>query len=182
MTEAKSPVGARSSEDGGGLHLGTARGKWVLTATVLGSAMAQLDATVVGIAQPAIGKEFHAQIAGLQWVSAGYLLTVAGLILLAGALCDRFGRRKIFVIGVAWFAVASLICAIAPNIGLLIAARMLQGVGGALLTPEASPSSRPRSPRWSAGESSAHGPGSGVSPRHWDRSSAGSSSRPSRGD
>jgi EmrB/QacA subfamily drug resistance transporter len=135
MTEAKSPVGARSSEDGGGLHLGTARGKWVLTATVLGSAMAQLDATVVGIAQPAIGKEFHAQIAGLQWVSAGYLLTVAGLILLAGALCDRFGRRKIFVIGVAWFAVASLICAIAPNIGLLIAARMLQGVGGALLTP-----------------------------------------------
>jgi EmrB/QacA subfamily drug resistance transporter len=135
MTEAKSSVGARSSEDGGGLHLGTARGKWVLTATVLGSAMAQLDATVVGIAQPAIGKEFHAQIAGLQWVSAGYLLTVAGLILLAGALCDRFGRRKIFVIGVAWFAVASLICAIAPNIGLLIAARMLQGVGGALLTP-----------------------------------------------
>ena len=135
MTEAKSSVGARSSEDGGGLHLATARGKWVLTATVLGSAMAQLDATVVGIAQPAIGKEFHAQIAGLQWVSAGYLLTVAGLILLAGALCDRFGRRKIFVIGVAWFAVASLICAIAPNIGLLIAARMLQGVGGALLTP-----------------------------------------------
>jgi MFS family permease len=107
----------------------------VLTATVLGSAMAQLDATVVGIAQPAIGKDFHATIAGLQWVSAGYLLTVAGLILLAGALCDRFGRRLIFVIGVAWFAVASLICAIAPNIGLLIAARMLQGVGGALLTP-----------------------------------------------
>jgi EmrB/QacA subfamily drug resistance transporter len=107
----------------------------VLTATVLGSAMAQLDATVVGIAQPAIGKEFHAQIDGLQWVSAGYLLTVAGLILLAGALCDRFGRRKIFVIGVTWFAVASLICAAAPNIGLLIAARGLQGVGGALLTP-----------------------------------------------
>ena len=68
-------------------------------------------------------------------MSAGYLLTVAGLILLAGALCDRYGRRMIFVIGVAWFAVASLICAIAPNIGLLIAARMLQGVGGALLTP-----------------------------------------------
>ncbi len=135
MTEAKSSVGASGSEDAGGLHLATTRGKWVLTATVLGSAMAQLDATVVGIAQPAIGKEFHAQIAGLQWVSAGYLLTVAGLILLAGALCDRFGRRKIFVIGVAWFAVASLICAIAPSIGLLIAARMLQGVGGALLTP-----------------------------------------------
>lgn len=135
MTEAGSSAGAVTPPDAGGLHLATARGKWVLTATVLGSAMAQLDATVVGIAQPAIGKEFHAQIAGLQWVSAGYLLTVAGLILLAGALCDRFGRRKIFVIGVAWFAVASLICATAPNIGLLIAARMLQGVGGALLTP-----------------------------------------------
>jgi EmrB/QacA subfamily drug resistance transporter len=135
VTEAGSSAGATTPTDADGLHLSTARGRWVLTATVLGSAMAQLDATVVGIAQPAIGKEFHAQIDGLQWVSAGYLLTVAGLILLSGALSDRFGRRKVFVIGVAWFAVASLICAIAPNIGLLIAARGLQGVGGALLTP-----------------------------------------------
>jgi len=135
VTEAGPSAVASIPEDAGGLHLASARGKWVLTATVLGSAMAQLDATVVGIAQPAIGKEFHAQIDGLQWVSAGYLLTVAGLILLSGALCDRYGRRKIFVIGVAWFAVASLICATAPNIGLLIAARGLQGVGGALLTP-----------------------------------------------
>ena len=135
MTESGSSPGARSTDESAALHLSTARGRWVLTATVLGSAMAQLDATVVGIAQPAIGKEFHAQISGLQWVSAGYLLTVAGLILLSGALCDRFGRRKIFVVGVAWFAVASLICATAPNIGLLIAARGLQGVGGALLTP-----------------------------------------------
>lgn len=135
MTDAGSSVGTGTPDDSGGLRLGTARGRWVLTATVLGSAMAQLDATVVGIAQPAIGRDFHATIAGLQWVSAGYLLTVAGLILLAGALCDRFGRRRVFVIGVTWFAVASLICALAPNIGLLIAARMLQGVGGALLTP-----------------------------------------------
>ena len=127
-------MAARIPEDAGSLHLAL-RAEWVLTATVLGSAMAQLDATVVGIAQPAIGKEFHAQIAGLQWVSAGYLLTVAGLILLAGALCDRYGRRKIFVIGVTWFAVASLICATAPNIGLLIAARCPAGLGGALLTP-----------------------------------------------
>ena len=135
VTEAGSPDGPAVPPESTDLHLASARGKWVLTATVLGSAMAQLDATVVGIAQPAIGKDFHAQIAGLQWVSAGYLLTVAGLILLAGALCDRYGRRKIFVIGVAWFAIASLFCAIAPNIGLLIAARALQGVGGALLTP-----------------------------------------------
>ena len=155
------------------LHLGTARGRWVLTATVLGSAMAQLDATVVGIAQPAIGKDFHATIAGLQWVSAGYLLTVAGLILLAGALCDRYGRRRIFVIGVAWFAVASLICAVAPNIGLLIAARMLQGVRRrAAHAREASPFSRRRSPRKSAVASSAHGPDSAASPLRWDHSSA----------
>ncbi len=97
--------------------------------------MAMLDATVVGIAQPTIGREFHAPIAGLQWVSVGYLLSLAGLILLAGGLCDRFGRRRVFLIGVAWFAIASLICATAPSIGLLIAARALQGVGGALLTP-----------------------------------------------
>ena len=107
----------------------------MLTATVLGSSMAMLDGNVVGIAQPSIGKDLHAQIEGLQWVSVGYLLTLAGLLLLTGALSDRFGRRRLFVIGVAWFAVASLICATAPNIELLIAARGLQGVGGALLTP-----------------------------------------------
>jgi EmrB/QacA subfamily drug resistance transporter len=118
-----------------GLHLSTGRGKWVLTATVLGSSMAMLDGSVVGIAQPAIGKEFHAQIAGLQWVSVGYLLSLAGLLLLSGGLADRFGRRRVFLIGVAWFALASLICATAPTIGWLIAARALQGVGGALLTP-----------------------------------------------
>jgi EmrB/QacA subfamily drug resistance transporter len=118
-----------------GLHLSTGRGKWVLTATVLGSSMAMLYGSVVGIAQPAIGKEFHAQIAGLQWVSVGYLLSLAGLLLLSGGLADRFGRRRLFLVGVAWFAVASLICATAPTIGWLIAARALQGVGGALLTP-----------------------------------------------
>jgi EmrB/QacA subfamily drug resistance transporter len=118
-----------------GLRLSTGRGRWVLTATVLGSSIAALDATVVGIAQPAIGKEFHAPIAGLEWISVGYLLSLAGLLLLTGALSDRFGRRRVFLFGVAWFAVASLICAIAPSINLLIAARVLQGVGGALLTP-----------------------------------------------
>jgi MFS family permease len=118
-----------------GLHLSSARGRWVLTATILGSSMAMLDGTVVGIAQPAIGKEFHAPIAGLQWISVGYLLSLAGLLLLTGALSDRFGRRRVFIVGVAWFAIASLICAIAPSINLLIAARVLQGIGGALLTP-----------------------------------------------
>ena len=110
MTEAGSvePTGATRSA---GLHLSTARGRWVLTATVLGSSMAQLDATVVGIAQPTIGREFHSTIAGLEWISVGYLLSLAGLLLLSGALSDRFGRRRLFVIGVTWFAVASLICA-----------------------------------------------------------------------
>ena len=117
------------------LHLSTARGRWVVAATVLGSGMAALDATVVGIALPAIGRDFHAGIAGLQWVVNAYTLTLAGLLLLGGTLGDSYGRRKVFVIGIVWFALASLLCGVAPNIEVLIAARALQGVGGALLTP-----------------------------------------------
>jgi len=107
----------------------------VLAATVLGSGIAALDATVVGIALPAIGKDFHATLSSLQWVVDGYTLTLAGMLLLGGALGDSYGRRKVFVIGTIWFAVASLICGLAPGTGVLIAARALQGVGGALLTP-----------------------------------------------
>src|SRR2546429_1657596 len=117
------------------LHLSTARGRWVLAATVLGSGMAALDAPVVGIALPAIGRDFHAGIAGLQWVVNAYTLTLAGLLLLGGTLGDSYGRRKVFVIGVVWFAAAALLCGLAPTAGVLIAARALQGVGGALLTP-----------------------------------------------
>src|SRR6476660_5009029 len=117
------------------LHLSTARGRWVVAATVLGSGMAALDATVVGIALPAIGRDFHVGIASLQWVVNAYTLTLAGLLLLGGTLGDSYGRRKVFVIGVVWFALASLLCGVAPNIEVLIAARALQGVGGALLTP-----------------------------------------------
>src|SRR5207244_2838952 len=87
------------------------------------------------LAEPTMGREFHADVAGLQWVSIGYLLTLSGLLLLAGALGDRFGRRRVFLIGVAWFAVASALCAVAPGITFLIVARTLQGIGGALLTP-----------------------------------------------
>ncbi len=117
------------------LRLSTAPGRWVVTATVLGSGMAALDATVVGIALPAIGRDFHAGIAGLQWVVNAYTLTLAGLLLLGGTLGDSYGRRKVFVIGIVWFALASLLCGVAPNVEVLIAARALQGVGGALLTP-----------------------------------------------
>ena len=116
------------------LRMSTARGRWVVAATVLGSGMAALDATVVGIALPAIGREFHAGIAGLQWVVNAYTLTLAGLLLLGGTLGDSYGRRKVFVIGVVWFAAASLLCGLAPTAGVLIAARALQGVGGTLLT------------------------------------------------
>lgn len=118
-----------------GVRLGTAQGRWIVLTTVLGSAMALLDSTVVNVALPRIGRDLDADLAVLQWTVNAYLLTLAGLILVGGALGDRFGRRRIFVLGVVWFAVGSLLCGIAPNAGVLIAARALQGVGGALLTP-----------------------------------------------
>jgi EmrB/QacA subfamily drug resistance transporter len=132
-----SSAGDRLSAPVGGpsLRYGSGSGRWVLLATVLGSAMASIDATVVGIALPAIGRDFHSNLAGLQWVVTAYTLTLAGLLLFAGALGDRYGRKRIFVIGVIWFALASLICGAALNTTMLIAARALQGVGAALLTP-----------------------------------------------
>ena len=122
-------VGART------LRYASAEGRWVLLATVLGSAVVMLDGTVVNVALPAIGRDLRAGIDGLQWTVSGYLLTLASLILLGGALGDRFGRRRVFVIGVIWFASASLVCGLAPNLTALVAARLLQGIGGALLTP-----------------------------------------------
>jgi EmrB/QacA subfamily drug resistance transporter len=113
----------------------SAAGRWVLLATVLGSSMAFLDSTVVNVALPTIGRQLGASLGELQWVVTAYTLTLASLILLGGALGDRLGRRRVFAIGVAWFAVASALCGAAPTIGVLIAARALQGIGGALLTP-----------------------------------------------
>jgi EmrB/QacA subfamily drug resistance transporter len=117
------------------LRLSEASGRWVLATTVLGSSLAMLDATVVNVALPRIGRQFGSSLAQLQWTVNAYTLTLAGLILLGGSLGDRFGRRKVFVIGVVWFAVASALCGVAPNIDVLIGARALQGIGGALLTP-----------------------------------------------
>jgi EmrB/QacA subfamily drug resistance transporter len=117
------------------VRLGEASGRWVLVAAVLGSGLAGIDATVVSIALPALGKDLHAGFSGLQWTVSGYTLTLAALILLGGSLGDRYGRRRVFIVGVIWFAVASALCAVAPSIEMLIAARALQGVGGALLTP-----------------------------------------------
>ncbi|MBO0816497.1 MAG: MFS transporter, partial [Actinobacteria bacterium] len=119
----------------GGIRLRSATGRWVLTAAVLGSSMAMLDSTVVNVALPTIGRQLHTSLAGLQWTVTAYTLTLAGLILLGGSLGDRLGRRRVFVIGVTWFAAASALCGAAPGIGVLIVARALQGIGGALLTP-----------------------------------------------
>ena len=116
-----------------GVAYGSPRGRWILFATVLGTGIAFLDATVVNIALPAIGRDLDASLDELQWTVNAYTLTLAGFLLLGGALGDRYGRRKVFVIGVAWFAAASLLCAVAPNVETLIAARALQGVGGAFL-------------------------------------------------
>ena len=123
------------TEAGPGLRYSSPQGRWVIAATVLGSGIAALDATVVGIALPAIGRDFHATVASMQWVVDGYTLTLAGLLLLGGALGDLHGRRKVFAIGTVWFALASLGCGLAPDTGFLIAARALQGAGAALLTP-----------------------------------------------
>ncbi|MGG7104550.1 MFS transporter [Rhodococcus sp. 24CO] len=117
------------------LALASRRGRWVVAATVLGSSMALLDGTVVNIALPHIGEELGSGVAGLQWTLSGYTLALASLILLGGALGDRWGRRRVFVWGTVWFAVASLLCGIAPDITFLVVARILQGVGAALLTP-----------------------------------------------
>ena len=110
-------------------------GRWVLAVAVMGSGMAFLDGTVVNVALPEIGRDLDASTSDLQWVLNGYLLTLASLILLGGSLGDRHGRRRIFVIGVGVFTAASLLCAMAPNSEMLIFARLLQGIGGALLTP-----------------------------------------------
>jgi EmrB/QacA subfamily drug resistance transporter len=118
-----------------GVVLKSTTGRWVLTATVLGSGMAMLDGTVVNIALPTIGRDLDADLASLQWVVNAYTLTLAGFLLLGGALGDRFGRRRLFLTGVVWFAAASALAAVAPSAPLLIAARALQGTGAALLTP-----------------------------------------------
>jgi EmrB/QacA subfamily drug resistance transporter len=97
--------------------------------------MVFLDGTVVNVALPHIGRAFHASTSTLQWVLDGYLLTLASLILLGGSLGDRYGRRRVFALGAVVFTVASALCAVSQSAGQLVAARLLQGVGGALLTP-----------------------------------------------
>jgi EmrB/QacA subfamily drug resistance transporter len=126
---------AASSGTGELLRYSSARGRWVVAAMVLGSSVAGIDSTVVAVALPAIGRSLDASFEALQWTVTSYTLTLAALILLAGSLSDRWGRRRVFLVGLGWFTLASVLCAAAPSIGWLIAARAVQGIGGALMTP-----------------------------------------------
>jgi MFS family permease len=110
-------------------------GKWILAATILGSSLAFIDGTVVNVALPALQQDLKATVVGLQWVIESYALLLAALLLVGGSMGDRYGRRRIFVIGVAVFASASAWCGFASNIGQLIGARAVQGIGAALLVP-----------------------------------------------
>jgi EmrB/QacA subfamily drug resistance transporter len=115
--------------------MGTPAARWVLLATVLGSGVAFLDGTIVNVALPSIARDLDASLADLQWVLDAYLVTLSALVLLGGSLGDRFGRRRVFLLGLGGFTVASGLCGLAPNVGVLIGARALQGVGAALLVP-----------------------------------------------
>ncbi|MET0728815.1 MAG: MFS transporter [Acidimicrobiales bacterium] len=117
------------------MRMGTREARWVLLATVLGSGMAFLDGTIVNVALPAIAEDLDAGLGDLQWVVNAYLVTLSSLVLLGGSLGDRFGRARVFRFGLCGFTAASVLCGLAPNVGVLIGARAVQGVGAALLVP-----------------------------------------------
>src|ERR1700678_3212036 len=96
-----------------------------------------LDATIVNVALPSIGRELHASVSGLQWTIDAYTLVLASLLMLSGSMADRFGRRRTFIVGLSVFSAGSLLCSLAPNIELLVVFRMLQAVGGSMLNPVA---------------------------------------------
>lgn len=119
----------------GGVPVRSARGRWILVATVLGASLAGIDSSVLNVTLPDIGRDFGANFASLQWTVTGYTVSLASLIMLAGGLGDRYGRRRIFLLGVTSFTLASVLCAVVPDIGSLIGARVVQGIGGALMSP-----------------------------------------------
>jgi EmrB/QacA subfamily drug resistance transporter len=127
---------AQAGSGGGAEPCAPANRKWVLIATILGSALAFMDGSVVNVALPALQAAFHATSGGIQWVVQGYALFGAALLLLGGAIGDHYGRRRTYVWGVALFALASAGCAASFSLGQLVAARALQGIGAALLIPQ----------------------------------------------
>lgn len=142
----------------------------MVAGTIAGSTLASLGATVVNVALARIGAELDADFTALQWITNSYTLTLASFILLGGALGDRFGRRRIFVVGTVWFAVASALCVASINEAMLVAARALQGVGGALLTPGSLAISSATFVGVDRGEPSGPGPGWAGSRPPSDRS------------
>jgi EmrB/QacA subfamily drug resistance transporter len=110
--------------------------RWVLAATILGSSMAFIDGSVVSVALPALQADLNTSVRGSQWVVNAYMLTLGALMLVGGAAGDRYGRRRVFALGVIVFTAASVACGLAPNVLTLVAARALQGIGGALMVPE----------------------------------------------
>src|SRR5436305_3930493 len=127
--------GVMSSREAANTRCGKAQRRWTLAATILGSSMVFIDGTVVNVALPALQTKLNATATDVQWVVEAYTLFLAALLLFGGSLGDRFGRKKIYAIGVALFALASIWCGVAPSIHQLIIARAAQGVGGALLVP-----------------------------------------------
>lgn len=123
--------------DGGGpdLRYGTPQAWWTIAAVVLGSGIVFLDGTVVNVALPAIGRDLGTTLGGMQWTVNAYLVTLSSLLLLGGSMGDQLGRRRVFVAGLILFTAASMLCGLAPSTGFLVAARALQGIGGALLVP-----------------------------------------------
>jgi len=121
--------------DGGEIRFGTPAARWVIAAMVLGSGIAFLDGTIVNVALPAIGKALKTNVSGLQWTVDAYLVLLTALLLFGGALGDRYGRRRVFVIGLVSFTAASVACAAAPNATVLAISRAVQGAAGALLVP-----------------------------------------------
>ena len=109
--------------------------RWTLIATILATGIVFLDSTVVNVALPAIDRQLDAGLSGLQWIVDGYVLTLAALLIPGGSLGDRYGRRRMMVIGLIGFGLASIACGLAPSIGWLVAARLFQGVAGALMVP-----------------------------------------------
>jgi EmrB/QacA subfamily drug resistance transporter len=134
VTSGESPS-LQPAPEGQGLRYGSSAGWWVIAAAVLGSGIAFLDATVVNVALPAIQRDLGGGLTGLQWTVDAYLLTLGSLIVFGGSLGDLYGRRRGFIVGLLGFTISSGLCGIAPNIGILILGRALQGIGGALLVP-----------------------------------------------
>jgi EmrB/QacA subfamily drug resistance transporter len=128
---------AMSSESRALAALRSTTGYALIAATVFASAVAAINASVIRVAVPAIGRDLNADVVSLQWTVTSYLVTTAGLLLLAGALADQFGRKRILIIGLLIMLASSVLCTVAPTVESLIAARLVQGVGGALVTPTA---------------------------------------------